>query len=116
MLRFALSGSGAAASAALEYRLAFQSKRREVLLSAAAKASADNLPGFAAKIGGAERNRTAGLLIANEALSQLSYSPSAGLGHDGQRGRGIYGSASDTVKAGTFWVVHQFEPAWLNPA
>ena len=25
--------------------------------------------------GGAERNRTAGLLIANEALSQLSYSP-----------------------------------------
>ena len=29
----------------------------------------------AAKAGGAERNRTAGLLIANEALSQLSYSP-----------------------------------------
>ena len=27
------------------------------------------------KYGGAERNRTAGLLIANEALSQLSYSP-----------------------------------------
>src|ERR1700761_934803 len=26
-------------------------------------------------VGGAERNRTAGLLIANEALSQLSYSP-----------------------------------------
>lgn len=30
------------------------------------------------KNGGAERNRTAGLFIANEALSQLSYSPSAG--------------------------------------
>src|ERR1700722_20304871 len=30
-----------------------------------------------AKAGGAERNRTAGLLIANEALSQLSYSPNA---------------------------------------
>src|ERR1700690_1579587 len=39
-----------------------------------AKASEDNLHGFA-KVGGAERNRTAGLLIANEALSQLSYSP-----------------------------------------
>ena len=26
-------------------------------------------------IGGAERDRTAGLLVANEALSQLSYSP-----------------------------------------
>src|SRR5579872_407154 len=29
----------------------------------------------AAKVGGAERDRTADLLIANEALSQLSYSP-----------------------------------------
>jgi hypothetical protein len=28
-----------------------------------------------AKDGGAERDRTAGLLVANEALSQLSYSP-----------------------------------------
>ena len=27
------------------------------------------------KIGGPERDRTAGLLVANEALSQLSYSP-----------------------------------------
>jgi hypothetical protein len=27
------------------------------------------------EIGGAERDRTAGLLVANEALSQLSYSP-----------------------------------------
>jgi hypothetical protein len=26
-------------------------------------------------VGGAERDRTAGLLVANEALSQLSYSP-----------------------------------------
>jgi hypothetical protein len=26
-------------------------------------------------LGGAERDRTAGLLVANEALSQLSYSP-----------------------------------------
>ncbi len=30
---------------------------------------------FGGEIGGAERNRTADLLIANEALSQLSYSP-----------------------------------------
>src|ERR1700683_1132311 len=28
-----------------------------------------------AMLGGAERDRTAGLLVANEALSQLSYSP-----------------------------------------
>ncbi len=28
--------------------------------------------------GGAERDRTAGLLVANEALSQLSYSPTIG--------------------------------------
>jgi hypothetical protein len=27
------------------------------------------------EFGGAERDRTAGLLVANEALSQLSYSP-----------------------------------------
>ena len=32
-------------------------------------------PGLISGDGGAERNRTAGLLIANEALSQLSYSP-----------------------------------------
>jgi hypothetical protein len=37
----------------------------------------DLADGRAAKegIGGAERDRTAGLLVANEALSQLSYSP-----------------------------------------
>jgi hypothetical protein len=29
--------------------------------------------------GGAERDRTAGLLVANEALSQLSYSPTSDL-------------------------------------
>jgi hypothetical protein len=29
------------------------------------------------KFGGAERDRTAGLLVANEALSQLSYSPTS---------------------------------------
>ena len=28
-------------------------------------------------VGGAERDRTAGLLVANEALSQLSYSPTS---------------------------------------
>ena len=33
-----------------------------------------------AKTGGAERDRTADLLIANEALSQLSYSPKPRLG------------------------------------
>src|SRR5437016_9643693 len=43
-----------------------------------------------AKRGGAERDRTADLLIANEALSQLSYSPSAGVGHIlASRGRGL---------------------------
>ena len=31
-----------------------------------------------AGIGGGERNRTAGLLIANQTLSQLSYTPTAG--------------------------------------
>jgi hypothetical protein len=31
------------------------------------------------KIGGADRDRTGGLLVANEALSQLSYSPTSGL-------------------------------------
>ena len=30
--------------------------------------------------GGAERDRTADLVIANDALSQLSYSPSSGIG------------------------------------
>lgn len=30
------------------------------------------------EFGGAERDRTAGLLVANEALSQLSYSPTGG--------------------------------------
>ena len=34
-----------------------------------------DLEGDAKGIGGAERDRTAGLLVANEALSQLSYSP-----------------------------------------
>jgi hypothetical protein len=29
------------------------------------------------KIGGADRDRTGGLLVANEALSQLSYSPTS---------------------------------------
>ena len=32
-------------------------------------------------IGGAERDRTAGLLVANEALSQLSYSPTTSLSY-----------------------------------
>ena len=31
----------------------------------------------AEKIGGADRDRTGGLLVANEALSQLSYSPTS---------------------------------------
>ena len=35
------------------------------------------------KIGGAERNRTADLLIANEALYQLSYGPKFDLGEGG---------------------------------
>jgi hypothetical protein len=32
---------------------------------------------LAEKIGGADRDRTGGLLVANEALSQLSYSPTS---------------------------------------
>ena|GEM_PF-6032336 len=32
-------------------------------------------PLYRLRVGGAERDRTAGLLVANEALSQLSYSP-----------------------------------------
>src|SRR5438477_5156691 len=43
-----------------------------------------------AKAGGAERDRTADLLIANEALSQLSYSPSAGVGHIWLRAGEVY--------------------------
>ncbi len=38
-----------------------------------------DLEGDAKGIGGAERDRTAGLLVANEALSQLSYSPTGDL-------------------------------------
>src|SRR5260221_12723574 len=37
-----------------------------------------SLARFASEAGGAERDRTADLLIANEALSQLSYSPKRG--------------------------------------
>ena len=36
---------------------------------------------FGERIGGAERDRTAGLLVANEALSQLSYSPTTFLSY-----------------------------------
>ena len=43
--------------------------------SAFAKAPADNLPGFAAKVGGAKGSRTPDLLNAIQALSQLSYGP-----------------------------------------
>ena len=32
-------------------------------------------PNFRQQIGGADRDRTGGLLVANQALSQLSYSP-----------------------------------------
>ena len=41
------------------------------------------------RVGGAERNRTAGLLIANEALSQLSYSPEPVLACNSWQGRGF---------------------------
>jgi hypothetical protein len=33
------------------------------------------------KLGGAERDRTADLLVANEALSQLSYSPTTSISY-----------------------------------
>jgi hypothetical protein len=36
---------------------------------------------FIGEFGGAERDRTAGLLVANEALSQLSYSPTTSLSY-----------------------------------
>jgi hypothetical protein len=46
---------------------------------------------FGEVIGGAERDRTAGLLVANEALSQLSYSPTTlsilSAGPDSRKGR-----------------------------
>jgi len=45
------------------------------------------------KRGGAERNRTAGLLIANEALSQLSYSPPKAAGFS------LYPSENARIKA-----------------
>ena len=49
-------------------------------------------------VGGAERDRTADLLIANEALSQLSYGPSAdGQEPDPERAA-IYVSSPDQVK------------------
>ncbi len=50
----------------------------------------------AAKGGGAERNRTAGLLIANEALSQLSYSPKSARG-------AVLGSEARPVKRTAAW-------------
>jgi hypothetical protein len=34
---------------------------------------------LAEKIGGASRDRTDGLVVANDALSQLSYSPTSGV-------------------------------------
>ena len=43
-----------------------------------------DLEGF----GGAERDRTAGLLVANEALSQLSYSPTTSLSYQRAENRG----------------------------
>src|SRR5262249_33406524 len=48
--------------------------------------------------GGGERDGTADLLIANEALSQLSYSPSR-FGGCFPRGRRIYGAAPGCVNA-----------------
>ena len=43
--------------------------------SSFARAPEDNLPGFAAKVGGADRDRTDDLKLAKLALSQLSYGP-----------------------------------------
>ena len=52
--------------------------------------------------GGAERNRTAGLLIANEALSQLSYSPEPALtGQIPARPR-VLGTGAGSVKRAAF--------------
>jgi hypothetical protein len=50
-----------------------------------------NRLGSLGEIGGAERDRTAGLLVANEALSQLSYSPTT---------LSILSAAPDSRKAG----------------
>ena len=55
--------------------------------------------------GGAERDRTADLLIANEALSQLSYSPT-GLALKGPRESwGMYGSPPAYVNGPAFPIV-----------
>ena len=64
--------------------------------------------------GGAERDRTAGLVIANDALSQLSYSPEAtgsrhwGAARDGGNAKGGRGSQAGPAGAagffaGRFW-------------
>src|SRR5436305_7708445 len=52
-----------------------------------------------AKSGGAERDRTADLLIANEALSQLSYSPKLWLGPRKKAGRPYVGSPPEGCQA-----------------
>jgi hypothetical protein len=55
-----------------------QTMLNSILRSAGGILSAAKNPDFKClgkEIGGAERDRTAGLLVANEALSQLSYSP-----------------------------------------
>ena len=55
------------------YTAALQSKRCFIGVNASRAREVNQR--LAAKAGGAERDRTADLLIANEALSQLSYSP-----------------------------------------
>ena len=59
------------------------------------------------RIGGAERDRTAGLLVANEALSQLSYSPTTYLSY--QRSPAAESLSKTVVKqlqAGTEAAIH----------
>ena len=62
-------------SAGSRHRVACQPKWQTLHRSSYAKASEDNLLGFAAKIGGADRDRTDDLKLAKLALSQLSYGP-----------------------------------------
>ena len=55
--------------------LAFPARRDALRWITALNRSIPGPTGEISNFGGAERDRTAGLLVANEALSQLSYSP-----------------------------------------
>ena len=79
--------------------------------------------------GGAERDRTADLVIANDALSQLSYGPVPGFGHHSQGGaafsepdgrcKGKYPSAAPFSllrESALLWVECRYWPLRLTVA